>query len=108
MTPSRPSGLRCAHFVAVTPVRAAELRRDPSALTSVREGTREEVSLAHYWHGMQFLLAGRAKGVRGPLAWLTGGGEELGRTPGGPVRYLTPDQVKQLAAALADVDRRSR
>jgi hypothetical protein len=104
MTPPRPSGLRCAHFVAVTPARAAQLRRDPSAVAAVREGTREEVSLAHYWHGVQYLLAGRAKGVRGPLAWLTGGGEELGRTPAGPVRYLTPDQVKQLAAALADVE----
>lgn len=91
-------------FVAVPPARAAQLRRDPSKAAGLREGRCEEVGLAHYWHGVQYLLAGRAKGVRGPLAWLTGGGEELGRTPGGPVRYLTPDQVKQLSAAVAEVE----
>jgi hypothetical protein len=48
VTPTRPSGLRCAYFVAVTPARAAELRRDPSAVAAAREGKREEVSLAHY------------------------------------------------------------
>ena len=96
--------LRLAHFVAVTPARAAQLRRDPSALATLREGTREETSLGHYWHGVQYLIAGRAEGVRGPAAWFTGGGAELGRTPGGPVRYLSPAEVKKLAALLAETE----
>ena len=104
MTPSRSRDLRCATLVAVSSARAAELRRDPSTAVSLREGTREEVGLAHYWHGVQYLLAGRAKGVRGPLAWLSGGGEEVATTPGGPIRYLTPDHVNQLAAAVAEVE----
>jgi hypothetical protein len=92
--------LLLAHFVAVTPARAAQVRRAPSAVTTLREGTREETGIGHYWHGMQYLLAGRAKGVRGPLAWFTGGGEKLGRTPAGPVRYLSPEQVNELSAVL--------
>jgi hypothetical protein len=95
---------RCAHVVAVTPARAAAIRRDDSAAAGLREGKREETGLDRYWHGVQYLLAGRAKGVRGPLAWLTGGGEALGRTPAGPVRYLSPAQVKQLSVALARVE----
>jgi hypothetical protein len=96
--------LRLAHFVAVTPAKAAQLRRDPSAVTTLRDGEREETGLDRYWHGVQYLLAGRAKGVRGPAAWLTGGGEPLGRTPGGPVRYLSPDEVMKLSTVLADVE----
>jgi hypothetical protein len=98
------SDLRLAHFVAVTPARAAQLKRDPSALATLREGTREETSLAHYWHGVQYLIAGRAKGVHGPAAWLTSGGDALGRTPGGPVRYLSPAEVKKLASLFAETE----
>jgi uncharacterized protein DUF1877 len=100
----RRPDLRLAHFVAVTPTRAAQLRRDPSAVAALREGTREETSLGHYWHGVQYLLAGRANGVRGPAAWLTTGGDELGSTPAGAVRYLSPDKVKKLSAVLADTE----
>jgi hypothetical protein len=71
--------LRHAYFVAVTLARAARLRSDPSTVTSLREGKREETGLDRYWHGVQYLLAARAKGVRGPLPCLTGGGENLGR-----------------------------
>src|SRR5215831_9455010 len=100
----RSNDLRLAHFVAVTPAAAARLRSQPSTVASLREGNREETGLDHYWHGVQYLLAGRAKGLRGPLAWFTGGGENIGRTPGGPVRYLSPEQVKQLSTALAGVE----
>jgi hypothetical protein len=96
--------LRCAHFVAVTPARAARLLSDPSTASSLREGNREETGLDRYWHGVQYLLAGRAKGVRGPLAWFTSGGQKLGRTPGGAVRYLSPEQVRQLSTVLAEVE----
>jgi len=96
--------LRCAHFVAVTPARAARLLSDPSTAANLREGEREETGLDRYWHGVQYLLAGRAKGVRGPLAWFTSGGEKVGRTPGGVVRYLSPEQVRQLSTVLAEVE----
>jgi hypothetical protein len=100
----RRPDLRLAHFVAVVPAHAAEVRRDPSAVATLREGTREETSLDRYWQGVQYLLAGRATGVRGPAAWLTAGGDEIGRTEGGPVRYLSPDQVKKLSELLVDTE----
>src|SRR5262245_60863862 len=96
--------IRHAHFVAVTPARAAKLRRDSAAIASLREGEREETGLGQYWHAVQYCLTGRAKGIRGPFAWFSGGGEKLGSTPGGPVRYLSPEQVKELSQALADVE----
>src|SRR5262245_45891124 len=97
------NGVRCAYFVAVTPAGAERLSSDPSSVRRLREGSREETGLDRYWHGVQYLLAGRAKGIRGPLAWFTTGGEKLGRTPGGVVRYLSPPHVKQLSAVLAEV-----
>lgn len=96
--PSRD--LKHARFVAATPAEAARLRRDPESLARLRE--HEETGLGVFWHGVQYLLAGRANGVRGPFAGLTSGGEKVGRTPGGPVRYLSPEQVGELAAALAE------
>jgi hypothetical protein len=68
--------LRWAYFVAVTPAKAAELRRDPSAVTTLRKGAREETGLGHYWYGVQYLLIGRAKGVRGAAGWPSAGGED--------------------------------
>lgn len=91
-----------ARFVAFTADEAARLRRDPDALAQLLGENREEAGLGVYWHGVQYLLAGRAKGVRGPFAWFTSGGAKLGRTTGGPVRYLSPKQVSELAKALAD------
>ncbi|MGH7806142.1 MAG: DUF1877 family protein [Candidatus Binatia bacterium] len=96
--------VRHAYFVAMTPAEAARLRRVSSAATTLREGALEETGIGHYWHGMQYLLAGRAKGVRGPLAWLTGGGEKLGGTPGGPIRYLSPEQVRRLSTVLDETE----
>lgn len=98
------NNFHCAHFVAVTPARAARLLSDPSTVASLREGNREETGLDRYWHGVQYLLTGRAKGVRGPLAWFTSGGEKVGRTPGAAVRYLSPEQVRQLSTVLAEVE----
>jgi hypothetical protein len=54
--------LLLAHFVAVTPARAAQVRRAPSAVTTLREGNREETGIGHYWLGMQYLLAGALAG----------------------------------------------
>ena len=89
--------LRLAHLVAVTADRAAVLRRDPAALASLREGSREETGLGPYGHAIQCLLAGRAEGVRGPLAWLTGDGEELEKKHGAPL--VLPPELAAAAGA---------
>jgi hypothetical protein len=95
---------RLAHFVSVPPATADQLRTDPSTVAALLDRNREQTSIDHYWHGMQYLLAGRAQGVRGPLAWFTSGGETLGRTSAGPVRYLSPEQVKKLSAILDETE----
>jgi hypothetical protein len=98
-----PAPLKHAKYVAVTPAAAARLGRDPDYLIKlVTDGKTEETGLGIYWHGVQYLLAGRAQGVRGPLAWFTTGGKKVSRTPAGPVRYLSPEQVREWAATLAE------
>jgi uncharacterized protein DUF1877 len=98
-----PEPLKHAKYVAVTPAAAARLGREPDYLIKiVTDSKTEETGLGIYWHGVQYLLAGRAQGVRGPLAWFTTGGKKVSRTPAGPVRYLSPEQVREWAAALAD------
>jgi hypothetical protein len=101
----RSNDLRLVHFVAVTPATTARLRRQPSSVARLRDGNREETGLDRYWHGVQYLLAGRAKGLRGPLAWFTGGGENIGRTPAGPVRYLSPEHGGDEVTATQPPDR---
>lgn len=85
-------------FVAATPAVAARLRRQPEGLHALLDGPREETGLDRWAHGVQFLLAGKARGVRGPLALLTTGGEKLGRS----ARWLSPEQVTALSKLLDD------
>lgn len=85
-------------FVAATPAVAAKLRREPEGLHALLDGPREETGLDRWAHGVQFLLSGKAKGVRGPLALLTTGGEKLGRS----ARWLSPEQVAALSALFDD------
>src|SRR5271165_1779219 len=53
------------------------------------------------WHGIHFLLTSSAWGGTPPLSNAVLGGTEFGPDLGyGPARYLTPDQVKEVAAGL--------
>ena len=65
-------------------------------------------SLEKDWHVMHYALNGTADGGKGPLADAILGGTELrshdGREDYGPLRYLTPQQVRETSAALAKVD----
>lgn len=65
-------------------------------------------SLEKDWHMLHYALNGTAEGGNGPLADAILGGSELrshdGREDYGPIRYLTPQQVKQTAAELVKVD----
>ena len=94
----KPAGVEQVRFVAVTPAAAAKLRGDPKALAKLLEGERVETGLGEWWHGVAYLLAGRAKGIRGPVRWLVGGGQSLGRG----ARYLDPAKVSELAGALEE------
>jgi hypothetical protein len=56
-----------------------------------------------YWHAMTYLLTGEADGGDEPLCYLVRGGDEIGRTDAGLVRYLSPQQVAQFSAAISDL-----
>ncbi len=57
-----------------------------------------------YWQAMTYLLTGETEGVGGgeSLYYLVKGGERLGDTDAGPVRYLSPQQVAQFSSAISD------
>ena len=56
-----------------------------------------------YWQAMTYLLTGEGDGGDEPLCYLVKGGDELGRTDAGVVRYLSPQQVAQFSGAISDL-----
>jgi len=64
------------------------------------------LSLDKSWHSLHFLLNGDPWQGSGPLFNAVLGGQEFGDDMGyGPPRYLSADQVKEVAQALSKVDR---
>ena len=59
------------------------------------------IDLDKAWHGIHYLLTGEAEGGQLPLSLAIFGGQEFGSEVGiGPARYLTVDQVAQVASSL--------
>lgn len=96
-------------FATVRPQKLKELRADPNLLEEYLypdDGDADEnwplyCDLDKAWHGIHFLLTGRADGGEEPLSWAVLGGTEFGPDVGyGPARFLTPEQVRIVAAAL--------
>ena len=87
------------------------LRRDPYAVFAFLypEGRSYEkpdpkLTIDKAWHGLHFLLNGDPWEGAPPLVYAVLGGTEIGDDLGyGAVRYLTPEQVKGVAAALDPV-----
>jgi Domain of unknown function (DUF1877) len=72
-------------------------RRVPPAPRS----SGHSVSIDKAWHGLHYLLCGAPEPAPGPLGQAVFGGTEIGEDQGyGPVRYFTPAQVAEIAAAL--------
>ncbi|MCW7537951.1 YfbM family protein [Aquabacterium sp. A7-Y] len=97
-------------FAAVSEAKLTELRADPDAVadflfTEAEDGgPAEALDIDKTWHGLHFLLTGESYGGEGPLAWAIMGGEPIGEDVGyGPARYLEPQQVREVAAALAPI-----
>ncbi len=93
-------------FAAVAPDTLARLRAAPGEIENYLqpddgEGPPFETDVDKAWHGLHYLLTGRADGGREPFSLAIYGGAELGPDIGlGPARLLTPEQVVRLAAAL--------
>ena len=66
-------------------------------------GPGEMISLDKAWHGLHFLLTGRAEGGREPACFLLKGGTELGENDDVDARLLDTEQVQWFAEHLASL-----
>ena len=104
--------------------RAAGVRNDPGEKERVRvrilkelagagvnlgvdDGPAEDgLNLEKSWHVLHYLLTGKTEEAPPPLGNAILGGEEIGKDLGyGSARFLTPQQVRDVAAALASVSK---
>ena len=94
-------------FAAVTPDTLAQLLDAPDGVEGYLHPDDDGDEPPHTadadkaWHGIHYLLTGTAWEGRAPFSWAILGAADIGPDLGmGPARYLTPDQVVRLAAAL--------
>lgn len=97
-----------AYFTAIPSETLDELRADESQVEALLfpddEIEPDSLDVDKAWHGIHYLLTGTAYGGEGYLAQAILGGEEIGDDLGyGPVRFLTAEQVKQVADALSQL-----
>jgi hypothetical protein len=95
------------------PASDAEIERllaNPDGITRFLYGGgsdgRERVDLGKSWHAIHFALTGDRLGGAEPLNFLVTEGTPVGSVDVGygPARVLRSAQVRQLAAAIADID----
>jgi hypothetical protein len=96
-------------FAPVTAAQLEALRRDPDSIEAflypnVGECEAEGgIDVDKAWQGLHYLLTGAATEGEGPQSLAIFGGEEFGPEIGiGSTRFLTPEQVRDVSAALAD------
>jgi hypothetical protein len=94
-------------------VRALILKELAGAGITLQAGPTEDgLNLEKSWHVLHYLLTGEAEEAPPPLGNAILGGEEIGEDLGyGPARFLTPQQVRDVATGLAAIskdDLRSR
>ena len=93
-------------FAPVSAAKLEQLRRDPDAIEAFLYPDDDDepeggIDVDKAWHGLHYLLTGTSDGGEPPLSLAILGGEEFGEDLGmGPPRFLTPDQVREVAAAL--------
>jgi len=94
-------------FAAVSSETLQRLRADPDSIEEYLNPNDGEGEPPNYfevdkaWHGIHYLLTGRAEGGPEPLSLTVFGGEEFGPEVGyGAARFLTPAQVAEVSNAL--------
>lgn len=97
-----------ACFAALDRETLAKLEANPDSIEDFLYPKNTEGVPPHYmdvdkaWHGIHFVLTGQAEGGPEPLSFAILGGQEFGDDVGyGPARFLTPEQVRLVATALA-------
>ena len=97
------------NFKQITPAQLEHIKRDPSQIESilypqggeVRDGS---LDIDKAWQGIHFLLTGNPLAGQPPLSKAILGGVEIGGDVGyGPARYVTPDEVRDVAKALTGI-----
>ncbi|MFC0682877.1 YfbM family protein [Lysobacter korlensis] len=96
-------------FAAVDIETMQRLVEDPEQVEEYLYPDDGEGEPPHYadvdkaWHGIHYLLTGKADDAPDPLGSAILGGDELGEDVGyGPARLLNADQVRSIASALPD------
>jgi hypothetical protein len=108
MTPEQRSSMEITASRAASALRgvAEEVRARAKGEGVAAGELGERVSLDKAWHGLHYLLSGSVEPTPEPLGQVVLGGTEIGGDHGyGPARYLEPAQVREIAAALAAIDR---
>src|SRR5690349_21134722 len=81
------------------------LSDDPASFAGLFGGvaTASHVSLEKSWHGLHYLLTGEVWEASGPLAFLLGGGEQLGDDDESPLRWFSPEEAREINDAISKV-----
>ena len=104
-------GMR-AGLASLSAAQAEALREAPDDVEAIvftqdRSAKQRQVDLDKAWHGIHWLLTGDAWAGEPPLAWAILGGEAISDDDDmeyGPARVVKPEQVREVAAALAALD----
>lgn len=95
--------LKHQHWSHASPQQTAELRSSAAALAEFLSSDHvPRVGLGVFWHGVAYLIEGIPANLDEPYRWFIEGGETIGASDAGDVRYLSPNQVARLARALHD------
>ena len=99
-----------ACFTALSAEALRELQDDPDRIEEYLypdDGESEPpnyIDLDKAWHGIHYLLTGRSEGGDPPHSLAVFGGEEFGpEVDYGPARFLTAEQVRNVAEALSEL-----
>jgi hypothetical protein len=99
-------------FAAVRPKQLQSLIDETSRIVDflffkeVADKPNGQLDIDKAWQGIHFLLTGEPYSNESFLAKAIFGGEEVGDDLGfGSARYLTPEEVNEVAAALRDVSK---
>src|SRR5262245_64827517 len=88
-------------FTQVSTEEVERARIDPNVLKDLVSSPKlRRTGLDMYWHAVPYLLTGLPQNMDAPYRWFIEGGETLGKKDAGDIRYLTPKQAMELAAAL--------
>ncbi len=93
----------CGMLAQVAPDELAAMQADPVHVPA-KATTPGPYSLEKMWQAVHFLITGQEWEGDPPLSLAVFGHEEIGEDGGyGPARYLTPEEVRTVSAALSAI-----